>query len=347
MILVDRRVCGAFSSIFLSFAFFPFLTASLSPPTCHSREPLNGRILKHDYSLATSDTLLNNIEAPLNKSEKLDDYLTAWDLSNPQLLAQTMTSHIYTVVHDSEVAVLKLLSASEVDEQRGALALRYFEGRGAVRLLYYDDGAQLMEYASGDALVTLVEQGEDELATRVIAQVIKELQSVPQDASKDGMVPLDRWFEALFVRAASEKQVGIQSIFVRGASLAAQLLTDQQEIRVLHGDIHHYNIRHSPRGWLAFDPKGIVGERTYDCANALCNPVMPELVHNETRLLNNASILADALELDLRRILAFAYVYACLNASWWTQLGDREGASDIVRWHLDIAKIIEPHVEML
>ncbi|HMB25587.1 MAG: aminoglycoside phosphotransferase family protein [Chloroflexota bacterium] len=283
----------------------------------------------------------------MNKNEKLNDYLTAWDLSNPRLLAQTMTSHIYTVVHDSAVVVLKLLSSSEVDEQRGALALRYFDGRGAVRLLRYDDGAQLMEYASGDALVTLVEHGEDEKATRIIAQVIKQLHSIPQDAPKDGMVMLDRWFEALFVKAAADRQVGVESIFERGAALAEQLLTDQREIRVLHGDIHHYNIKHSPRGWLAFDPKGVVGERTYDCANALCNPVMPELVHNETRLLNNAAILADALELELRRVLAFAYVYACLNASWWTQLSDREGAEDIVQWYLDVAKIIEPHIDRI
>ncbi len=257
-----------------------------------------------------------------------------------------MTSHLYTVVQDGETVVLKLLSSSEVDEQRGALALRYFDGCGAVRLLRYDDGAQLLEYASGDALVTLVEHGEDEKAARIIAQVIKQLHSVPQDAPKDGLVMLDRWFEARFVRAAADRRVGIQSIFGRGACLAEQLLADQKEIRVLHGDIHHYNIKHSPRGWLAFDPKGVVGERTYDCANALCNPVMPELVHNETRLLNNAAILAEALELELGRVLAFAYVYACLNASWWTQLSAREGAEDIVRWHLEVANIIEPHIEL-
>jgi len=303
--------------------------------------------LKHDLSFPAIDALLNNIKATLNKNEKLDYYLTAWDLSNPRLLSQTMTSHIYTVVHGSEVVVLKLLSSSEVDEQRGALALRYFDGRGAVRLLRYDDGAQLMEYASGDALVTLVEHGEDEKATHIVAQVIKQLHSVPQDALKDGMVMLDRWFDALFVRAAADRQVGIESIFERGAYRAEQLLTNQQEIRVLHGDIHHYNIKHSPRGWLAFDPKGVVGERTYDCANALCNPVMPELVHNETRLLNNAAIFADALELELGRVLVFTYIYACLNASWWIQLSDREGAEDIVRWHLDVAKIIEPHIEGL
>jgi streptomycin 6-kinase len=283
----------------------------------------------------------------LNHSKTLDDYLAAWDLSNPRLLSQTMTSHIYTVVHDSTMVVLKLLSSSEVDERRGSLALRYFDGRGAVRLLRNDDGAQLMEYASGHALVTLVEHGEDEKATRIMAQVIKQLHSVPQDAPKDGMVMLDRWFEALFVRAAADKKLGFKSIFERGASLAGRLLSEQQEIRVLHGDIHHYNIRYSPRGWLAFDPKGVVGERTYDCANALCNPVMPELVHNEARLLNNAAILADALALELGRVLAFAYAYACLNASWWTQLGGRAGAEDIVQWHLDVAKIIEPHIKML
>ena len=259
-----------------------------------------------------------------------------------------MTSHIYTVTHAAETAILKLLSASEVDEQRGAFALRHFNGHGAVRLLRFNGGAQLMEYAAGDELVTLVERGEDEKATHIIADVIKELHSVPQDAPHDGLLKLDRWFGALFQKAAADKKIGIKSIYVRSAALAERLLADQQEIRVLHGDIQHYNIRHSPRGWLAFDPKGVIGERTYDCANTLCNPVMPKLVHNETRLLKNAAILADSLALELERVSAFTYIYACLNASWWSssQLSAREEAQDIIRWHLDVAKIIEPHIKV-
>lgn len=279
-------------------------------------------------------------------NDKLYYYLATWDLSDPQFLTQTITSQIYTVTHEAESVILKLLSPSETDEQRGAVALRYFNGHGAVRLLRYDEGAQLLEYAPGDELVTLVERGEDENATRIIAQVIKQLHSVPQHASKDGMMMLDRWFEALFVRAAADRQVGIESIFVRGASLAAQLLADQQDIRVLHGDIHHYNIKHSPRGWLAFDPKGVVGERTYDCANALCNPGIPELVHNETRLLKNAAIFADTLALDPSRVLAFTYAYACLNASQWLPRIDANGVEDIVHWYLKIARMIEPHVRL-
>lgn len=279
-------------------------------------------------------------------NEKLNYYLALWDLSNPQFLTQTMTSHIYSVTYETETVILKLLSPSEVDEQRGAVALRYFDGHGAVRLLRYDEGAHLMEYAAGDELVTLVERGEDENATRIIAQVIQQLHSVPQNIPHDGLFMLERWFEALFKKAASDRQAGIDSIYVRSASLARRLLVDQREVRVLHGDIHHRNIRKTSRGWLTFDPKGLIGERTYDCANTLCNPVMPELVHNETRLLTNAAILADILALDLSRVLAFTYAYACLNASWWLPRIDTKAAEDIVHWHLKIAAMIEPHVRL-
>jgi streptomycin 6-kinase len=278
---------------------------------------------------------------------KLNYYLSAWNITNPQFLTQTMTSQIYTVTSNAETVILKLLAPSESDEQRGAVALRHFDGHGAVRLLHYDEGAHLMEYAAGDELVTLVERGEDENATRIIAQVIQQLHSVPQNSPQEGLFPLERWFGELFNKAADDKQAGIDSIYVRSASLAKRLLATQRDVRVLHGDIHHRNIRQSARGWLTFDPKGLVGERTYDCANTLCNPGpgMPELVHNETRLLTNAAILADTLALDLSRILAFTYVYACLNASWWLRIAV-EGAEDIVEWHLKVAVIIEPHIKL-
>ena len=279
--------------------------------------------------------------------KKLDYYLTEWNLANPQLLTQTPTSHIYIVAHGSETVILKLLADSETEEQRGAAALRHFDGLGAVRLLRNDESAQLIEYAAGDELVTLVKRGEDETATRIIAQVVQQLHSVPQNkACLDDLLGLDHWFENLFDKAEADKQTGIESIYVRSASLTKRLLADPRDVRVLHGDIHHYNIRQSSRGWIAFDPKGLFGERTYDCANTLCNPVMPELVHNETRLLTNAAILAETLEIDLSRVLAFTYAYACLNASQWLpRIGMDDIADDIIQWHLKIAQIIEPHIK--
>lgn len=278
----------------------------------------------------------------MTENNSLKHYLAAWKLSEPQYLTQTVTSRIFTVTHGGETAILKLLSPTETEEQTGALALRYFDGHGAVRLLRHDEGAHLLEYADGDELMTLVERGEDEAATRIIAEVIGQLHGVPQDSPRDELYGLDRWFRELFRKAAADRQSGTESIYVRGASVAERLLADPREVRVLHGDIHHRNIRHSVRGWLSFDPKGLVGDRAYDCANTLCNPVMTEIVHNETRLLSSAAILADALAIDLRRLLAFTYAYACLSASWSLSAG----AEDTAQWALDDAAIVEPHVDL-
>ena len=279
----------------------------------------------------------------MNDNDRLNSYLAAWNLSDPQSLAQTMTSEIYTAKYDGEKVILKLLSLSETEEQSGAVALRHFDGHGAVRLLRGDQGAHLLEYAAGDELITLVERGEDEQATRIIAGVIQQLHRVPGPGPQSGLFRLERWFRELFNRAAADRRAGIDSIYLRGAALAERLLADQRDVRVLHGDIHHRNIRQSTRGWLAFDPKGVVGERTYDCANTLCNPPMTEIVHDETRLLTNAAILAEALAIDLARLLEFTYAYACLSASWSSSSA---GGQEMVQWALDVAELIKPHIEL-
>lgn len=276
--------------------------------------------------------------------EKLAYYLRQWDCSQPQPLTETVTSQLYTVTYRGAPAVLKLLTEYGWEEQRGGAALRCFDGHGAVQVYQMDAGAQLLEYAGGDELITLVERGGDAEATRIIAGVLARLHSA-DPANCDGVFPLDEWFRDLFGKAEADERAGIESIYRRGAQLARRLLDDPRDVRVLHGDIHHRNIRHSARGWLAFDAKGLIGERTYDCANTLCNPFrgvesFDPLVHDERRLLANAAILADALEIDRARVLAFTFAYACLSASWSLN-DDRPGA---VQWSLNIAALVEPHL---
>lgn len=285
------------------------------------------------------------IRSCMDSNDKLDHYLTAWDLSDPQPLAQTPTSHLYTVTWEGETVVLKLLTRYGWEERRGAAALRHYGGRGAVRLHRSEPDAQLLEYADGDELVALVERGDDEEATRVVAGVLAQLHGVTQEPPRDSLVPLRDWFRELFRKAQSDRAAGVESIYVRGADLAARLLADPRDERVLHGDVHHRNIRQSSRGWLAFDPKGILGERAYDCANTLCNPFRgqarhDELVHDETRLLANAAILADALEIDLPRVLEFTFAYSCLSASWSLAIDD----DDAAQWALNVGALIEPHL---
>lgn len=97
--------------------------------------------------------------------------------------------------------------------------------------------------------------------------------------SANGLVPLLGRFRSLLEDGAASQ---LDQIIQRGATVARGLLHAQRLPHVLHDDIHHDNIRHHPqRGWLAIDPEGPFGERTYDAANAHCNPEsLPELVQN-------------------------------------------------------------------
>ncbi|MBI1256831.1 MAG: phosphotransferase [Chloroflexi bacterium] len=272
--------------------------------------------------------------------DNLKHYLTAWNLSDAQPLAETVTSDVYTVTSDDERMVLKLLTAYGHEEKAGAVALAHWNGHGAVRLLRRDDQAQLMEYADGQDLIPFLNRGEDERATEIIADVITQLHSRTA-APPDGLYLLKRWFRSLFEKADVDRQRGLNSAFVRAAPLAEALLDDPRDVRVLHGDIHHANVRYKEgRGWLAFDPKGLLGERTYDTANTLCNLIwFGSQVENEARLLKSAEILADRLSIDLNRLLMFTFVYACLSASW--SLERIQDDSD----NLEIAELVEPHLK--
>ena len=271
----------------------------------------------------------------------LDHYLTLWDLSNPQPLAQTPTSHVYTVTHDHTTVVLKILTSYGVEERVGALALSHFKGHGAVRLLRSDDDAQLLEYAEGETVASLVANGQDEAATAIIGDVVNALHANAEPPPA-GVTPLQRWFRSLFAKADQDRKNGLETIFMRAAQRAETVFAQPHEPRVLHGDIHHENIRQSARGWLAFDPKGLYGERTYDLANTLCNPrpFYGTVVTDEARLLRNAGILAETCGIDRSRVLLFLHLYVCLSASWGLEGSD-------VGWDvatlLRIAEIAERH----
>jgi streptomycin 6-kinase len=175
----------------------------------------------------------------------------------------------------------------------------------------------------------------------IIASVLNQLHSAPGAPPAEGLYTLPRWFRELFQQADADEAAGIDTLYRRGAKVAAELLANPRDIRVLHGDIHHQNIRHSERGWLALDPKGLVGERTYDLANTFCNPGgidLDALIEDETRILRTAALFSEKLGVEQGRILAFVFAYACLSAAWSAH--DRGDPAAALR----IAALVEPHV---
>src|SRR5207302_8681520 len=62
-------------------------------------------------------------------------------------------------------------------------------------------------------------------------------------------------------------------LFQRADALRADLLASTDQPVVVHGVLHHFNILRCDRGgWLAIDPKGLVGDRYFDVCQFLLNP---------------------------------------------------------------------------
>jgi streptomycin 6-kinase len=278
-------------------------------------------------------------------ANNLNHYLRLWKLTDPEPLAHTATSHVYAVYRNAEKVVLKLLTPVGVeDEYEAVVALRHFDGHGAVRLLAYDDGAHLLEYAGDEELAQMVWRGDDLAAAEVIAGVLNKLHHPQPDVPVPQLRTLRRRFRDLFSKAARNEAAGESSIYVRGARAAEHLLAHPQDECVLHGDIQHHNIRlHPVRGWLAYDPKGLYGERAYDAANTLCNPSdARDRVMSEERLLQVTQVLADGMGVNVGRLRTFVFAYACLSAVWF---GEDDDGSDVKHQVLTVAHHAERHAD--
>lgn len=279
-------------------------------------------------------------------TDKLAHYLGLWNLRDPELLAQSPRATTYAVQAGAARVVLKLFTPiGAEDEVGGACALQCFDGLGAVRLLNHDDEAYLMEYAGDEELAQWVWNGKDVAAAEIIAEVLNKLHRTTFAVPPPVLRTLPRRFRHLFEKAAQEEARGQESIYVRGARMARRLLATPQQECVLHGDIHHQNIRfHPTRGWLAFDPKGLYGERAYDMANTLVNPPHARaLVVSEARMLRITQVMADATGVNVGRVRAFVFAYACLSASWF-DLSD-EFDDDVRQQMLTVARHAERSAE--
>jgi streptomycin 6-kinase len=246
-------------------------------------------------------------------------YRARWDLAPDGAPLRTHSSWLQPVRRSGALAMLKV--AVEEEERRGAAVMVWWGGDGAARVLEHEGDALLMERAVGAAsLVEMARGGRDDEASRTLCAVASELHR-PRGGAPPPLVPLSTWFRELYPAASRHG-----GVLVRAAAVARDLLREPRDVAVLHGDLPHGNVLDfGPRGWLAVDPKGLVGERGFDYANIFCNPDL-ETATAPGRLRRQASVVADAARLDRGRLLEWILAYAGLSAAW--ALGEG-GAPDL------------------
>jgi len=236
-------------------------------------------------------------------------YLKCWDLTPDGDPIRTHSSDLLPVRWNGVPAMLKIARSDE--ERRGAALVAWWNGNGAARVLAQDENAVLVERATGDrSLTKIARSGGDDDASRIICDVAAQLHAT-RNRPPPGLVPLNAWFAELPPAAATHG-----GILRKAAATARDLLGAQLDICVLHGDLHHGNVLDfGARGWLAIDPKGLIGERGFDFANIFCNPDF-EIATAPGRLAHQARVVAEAAHLDRVRLLKWIVAYAGLSAGW-------------------------------
>ncbi|CNC61796.1 aminoglycoside phosphotransferase family protein [Yersinia intermedia] len=240
---------------------------------------------------------------------KLHHYFERWQLAADGAAFHTPSSWLQPVLYRNRPAMLKI--AMTKDECLGAQLMVWWGGDGAARVLEQEEDAILLERISGlRSLLEMARGGQDDEASRIICHVVARLHA--QDRPQRPELPtLSSQFRSLKITAKTQG-----GIFADAAFIAEKLLTEPQEITVLHGDIHHANILDAgPRGWLAIDPKGLIGERGFDFANIFCNPNFV-VATSPGRLIRQVDIIAETAALDRCRLLAWIVAWAGLSAAW-------------------------------
>lgn len=220
---------------------------------------------------------------------------------------------------DGSPAIVKDLKPIQdvADELRGAHYLSWREGKGAVRLLGLRGPQMLLEYAGDRLLLHELADNGDKAAAKIAASVLRLLLSPADVPPPSGLQPLRERFDALFGRARQDRTQGKSSRYVEAADVAERLLSNPRGLKPLHGDLHHENIVLGPRGWLAIDPKGVIGDPAFDAANMFYNPLgHDELCRDRHRIAHMAKLFAATIEQDQAAILDHAFAYGCLSAAW-------------------------------
>ncbi|WP_316354861.1 aminoglycoside phosphotransferase family protein [Candidatus Trichorickettsia mobilis] len=220
-------------------------------------------------------------------------------------------NYVLSGFQGSKAIILKL--GLDIDGfKREAAALMALQGFGVVQVLAESNGLLLQMRASpGVSLKSYSPENDDE-AINVMANVIKRLHKAPIPHAHT-FPHIKDWLAAL------DKDWSIPAQYLQKAKrLRDNLLKTSAKEILLHGDLHHDNILKNGDDWVVIDPKGVIGEKAYEVAAFIRNP-MPELLEQDKHLSiikHRITRFVEFFELSERRIIDWCFVQAVLTWMW-------------------------------
>lgn len=246
----------------------------------------------------------------------VEGHLERWDLALDGQPWHGENALVVPVLRDAQPAVLKV-TWPHPEARHEHLALRLWDGRGAVRLIAANPSASTMLLERLD--------GNRQLTELPVLQACEVLGELLQQLDRPPVPQLD---------TVADKAIRWQEQLSEASVLVPRRLTDQARdelvaleasappARLVHEDLHDMNVLaplEQHRGdWLAIDPKPVAGEWAYAVAPIVWNRAEVTAaafsVRNHVRM--RAEVVADVAGLDEERVRRWTFVRLVLNAVW-------------------------------
>jgi streptomycin 6-kinase len=261
-----------------------------------------------------------------SEAGELFDELTArWELDLGAPVPTGPDAYAVAAVRAGERPVILRLAVPDgwfVDE---VAALSHWNGEGAVRLIDHDlRGAMLLEQPlPGDPL----SDHDDEDEALALAAGVLERLWIPDPGGLLGVdAEVGEWLRTMPGRHHMAGRPFERELIHEATATGRDLLGTSSERRLLHGDLRLANVVRDSDGFVAVEPRPLVGERTFDAASLIRDA--PEVlaadpVAGAARVQHRFDVVASRLGLDRARLQMWTFVVSVDDTLWNFEAGSR------------------------
>ncbi|OSZ56266.1 hydroxyurea phosphotransferase [Streptomyces pharetrae CZA14] len=216
---------------------------------------------------------------------------------------------------DATPAVLKLQLLDEETEGE-PVALRAWNGDGAVRLLDHDPDTGTMLLERLDPARTLSHVPDSRTAVQVIARLLAHLTALPAPGELRRLGDIAHGMLDRTPRVLERIPDPEARNLLADCAAAVREVADEPGDRLLHWDLHYDNVLAADRAdWLAIDPKPLAGDPAFDLLPAIDNRFDPAEIHWRF------DAMTDILALDRARARAWTLGRVLQNCLWEVEEG--------------------------
>ncbi|KES07545.1 hydroxyurea phosphotransferase [Streptomyces toyocaensis] len=251
-------------------------------------------------------------------------FLDRWDLRLAGAPMHGVAALVLPVDRaDGTPAVLKL-QIRDHESEGEPVALRLWNGDGAVRLLDHDEPTGTMLLERLDSSRMLAHQPDVHEGVLVIARLLAHLHTTTAPAGMRRLGDITAALLERTPRALERIPDPAARRLVADCAAAVREVAGEPGDRLLHWDLHDENVLAADRApWLAIDPKPLAGDPGFDLWPALANNFDPDDV------VWRFDAMTDVLGLDRARARAWTYGRLLQNALWEIEDGRPVDGDDL------------------